>query len=396
MTAVDERGAVPGWSRIVRSMFRAKYPDPGFNVSFLDLFAHGVGDWTLSFDPAQALEVAEMNAALAGWEEPSGFGVPELPFFKAYGAFLAGNALAIPPKGWPAGQGERPAPFRVPLGPAGAELVAELTAAAPKLFEGTSAARACRLAALRKDCFQTEMDESMSAAAGFCSAGNFGRALACAFDVLALDPGNATAREFVEATRGSTFNLPRLNCSRWLPAVEEVDGWLSPGEANLLGQCVAAAPSDLSDEIWEIGSYKGRSTLAIALPIAELELPLRLTTIDPHTGYRFGDGSDTYGALLANLERHGLDRVRAVRGRSTEVPLSAPISFAFLDGLHDAASVRADYAHVAPFLVQNGLLSFHDYCEHFPDVLDLVGELMSTNRYELAGYVDRLIVLRRT
>ena len=146
----------------------------------------------------------------------------------------------------------------------------------------------------------------------------------------------------------------------------------------------------------EIGSYKGRSTLAIGLAISELGLPLHLMAVDPHEGYRFGDGADTYAVLSSNLTRNGLDRlVTVVRAASTDVRLETPIAFALIDGLHDAESVRADHAHISPFLVEGGLIAFHDYFEHYPGILDFVDELLTTDRYEFVDCADRLVILRR-
>lgn len=382
---------------VIRGMFLARNSDPGFNVSFFDLFLHGVtkGD-SWRFDPEVALEVAAANAELAEWGESVGFGVPELPFFEAFADLLRQSDLVQMPVRWPLADGTTPLAFEVPLGFAGRHLVAQLTDEFWGLFADVSVAeRARRIAELRANYFRSDIDEALDDALRFHHEGELGRALFCAFKVVLLEPENAAAREVVDDVRRAPPLLPALDCSPWLAAVEATEGWLSAAEATMLGRCVASAPNELARDVVEVGSYKGRSTLAIALPVIELGLPVDVTTIDPHCNYRFGDGTDTHAPLLANLRRHRLDDVRVIRGRSTDVLLEAPVCFAFLDGLHDSASLRADHAWVGPHLVPGGLLAFHDCFEHFPDVLTLVEELICRSHYELCGYVDRLIVLRR-
>jgi len=47
-----------------------------------------------------------------------------------------------------------------------------------------------------------------------------------------------------------------------------------------------------------------------------------------------------------------------LRARSLDVTLGQPIAFAFIDGLHDARSVRADHDHLAPHVLHAGLVAF--------------------------------------
>jgi predicted O-methyltransferase YrrM len=190
--------------------------------------------------------------------------------------------------------------------------------------------------------------------------------------------------------------LPPLDSDEPVSAMASVEGWLTAAEAALLARCVAATPAMADARVVEIGSYCGKSTVVIALAIAACGLPLRLTAIDPHTGYVFAGGRDTYQSLIDTLQRNRVEAcVDIVRARSTDVVFARQVVMVFIDGLHDADSVGADYRQVAPHVVRGGLLLFHDYQPDFPGVVETVNDIIGGGGHELAGYADSLIALRR-
>ena len=381
-------------------MLECRYPDAHFNISYFDLFVQGVNAaGELVFEPQLARAAAAANALLVRWDDPTGFGAPELPFIHSYGEFLVERGLVdFDCTGWArASGGEGFAPLATALAPAGMELSAYLVRLRPDLLDGDDPmVRAARIMGLRRHFFRAEIELGEREAVREGQEGSFGAALGWAYPVLRLDPDNAAAREVVTAARDAEPVLPRVEAGPWLPAVEAVDGWLSPPEAETLARCVAAAPGDSAPGMVEIGSYKGRSTLAIACTISALGLSRHLIAVDPHDGYRYGDDCDTYSELRSNLSRNEVESVVTVlRNRGDAAPLSAPLSFAFIDGLHDAESVRADHEHISPLLVPGGLLAFHDYFEHYPGIVELVGDLTSGGEYRFVECADRLVVLRR-
>jgi predicted O-methyltransferase YrrM len=386
--------------QLARRMLESRYPDAHFNVSFLDFFVQGVDEGGgLFLDRRLAESVADANARLARWDDPTGFDAPELPYIHSYGQFLLDEHLAeLDYEGWveDADRGKL-APLTAPLTAAGTELVADLTRLSPGLLDESDVpARARHVLALRKHCFRPEIERAEREAVIRCREGDFGAALGWAYPALRLDPDNGALRTVVTTAREADPRLPSVEVGEWLPAVEAVEGWLSRPEAEALARCVAAAPGDRAPDMVEIGSYKGRSTLAISLAISALKLPLRLIAVDPHEGYRYGDGTDTYSELRSNLTRNGVDSVVSIlRSRGDEAPVSGPLSFALIDGLHDEESVRADHEHIAPLLVPGGLLAFHDYFEHYPGIVRLVDELMQSGEFRFIECADRLVVLER-
>jgi len=386
--------------QLARRMSECRYPDAHFNVSFFDFFAQGAdAAGELVFGAELARAVAAANAQLARWDDPTGFDAPELTYIYSYGEFLVEEGLAdFDCEGWIApGDDEELTSFAASLTSLGVELVAYLARLEPGILEGADRlARARSALALRRDFFRAEIELGEREAVRERERGDYGAALNWAYPALRLDPDNVVARGVVAAARGAEPVLPEVDVGPWLAAVEAVDGWLSQPEVAALARCVAAAPGDRAAEMVEVGSYKGRSTLAIACAISELELPRHLTAVDPHEGYRYGDGCDTYSELRANLSRNGVESfVTILRSRGEEAPIDGPLSFALIDGLHDAESVRADHEHISPLLVPGGLLAFHDYFEHYPGIVELVGELMSIGEFRFVECADRLAVLQR-
>jgi methyltransferase family protein len=357
--------------QLARRMLECRYPDAHFNVSFFDFFVHGVdGTGRLAFAPEMAEKVAAANSLLARWDDPTGFDAPELPFIHSYGEFLLDEDLAeFDCKVWMEAATENGlAPFSASLTATGADLIGYLIKLKPDIFDEQDAlSRARHILELRKHVFRAEIEQGEREAVGRCREGDFGAALDWAYPALRLDPDSVPLRNVVATARDADPVLPCVEIDGWLQAVEAVEGWLSRPEAEALARCVAAAPGDRASDMVEVGSYKGRSTLAIGCTITSLGLPTRLIAIDPHEGYRYGDGSDTYSELRSNLSRNGVDSVVTIlRSRGNEAPVSGPLSFALIDGLHDEESVRADHEHISSLLISGGLLAFHDYSSTIP------------------------------
>jgi hypothetical protein len=71
-----------------------------------------------------------------------------------------------------------------------------------------------------------------------------------------------------------------------------------------------------------------------------------------------------------------------------------PIALLYVDGLHDYASVLADFRHFASDLLPGALVAFHDYFDLCPGVKQCVNELMRNGQCEFVTQRDSLIVCR--
>lgn len=192
-----------------------------------------------------------------------------------------------------------------------------------------------------------------------------------------------------EAAAGIVCTLPLLR------AIDDVPGWLSDREADLLSATVVRAAS-LGAGILELGSFLGRSTIVIARTLLALAADVPFTAVDPHRAYDFGGIPDTYDAFLANLRSRGVEqRVRVVRACSHELDWREPLGLLFVDALHDYENVRRDHELFEAFVVPGGFLAFHDYFDDCPGVVRHVDDVLMRGELEFAAHRDRLIVFRR-
>jgi hypothetical protein len=123
--------------------------------------------------------------------------------------------------------------------------------------------------------------------------------------------------------------------------------------------------------------------------------------VDPHEGTvgcadgNLYQGGPTLQRFEHNIAKAGLvGTVQVIQRRSTEVDWRESISFLYLDGLHDYASVRGDVAHFGPWLRQGAYVGFHDYADYYPGVKAVVDELLGTHACALVERVQSLAVLQ--
>lgn len=180
-----------------------------------------------------------------------------------------------------------------------------------------------------------------------------------------------------------------------LALVTATEGWLGADEARLLLSRAAAVGPDQT--IVEIGNYRGRSTVALALG-SRAGAGVQVTTFDPHTpfvgprGGRFGHADQE--ALYANLIRAGVGALVSVV--TLDARLVGPVwparnvGLLFIDGDHRYEAVRADFLTWAPHLVPGATVIFDDV--DFGDVARCLAEFVADGRLirrETVGKVGR-------
>jgi hypothetical protein len=161
----------------------------------------------------------------------------------------------------------------------------------------------------------------------------------------------------------SVMNSSRSRFSEVWESIDSVEGWLSIDEAYLLYSLARIVPSDSA--IVEIGSYKGRSTTALALGASGASI----YAIDPHTGDRAlverGEAVDTYDVFVRNLKDRRLDD-RTVVMRTTSADAAAnysgpPFSLIFIDGWHSTDAVIEDYELWSKHAAADAVYVFDDW-----------------------------------
>jgi predicted O-methyltransferase YrrM len=166
---------------------------------------------------------------------------------------------------------------------------------------------------------------------------------------------------------------------------DDVRGWLTRTEGEALAACARGRV------VLEIGSYCGRSTICMA------QTAKRVYALDWHRGDAGAGWGQTLPEFLANIERYGVaDKVIPLVGRTDDLsPILADLSveFVFVDGAHDADSVRADTRLALRVLKPGGVIAFHDF--DYPSVRDAVASVVDWPDLSGGAMFDRLYVHKK-
>jgi len=171
----------------------------------------------------------------------------------------------------------------------------------------------------------------------------------------------------------------------------KIEGMIGDLEAELLTRLASEVDEGC---IVEIGSYRGMSTIALALGA---HVPVY--AIEPHEHFT-GVLGGTFGpadrrAFFENLLRAGVvEKVRLVNLSSEVVApgWKIPVGLLWIDGDHRHEAVRRDFGSWEPHL--RGKVAFHDAIQPTLGPAQLIDELLASG-YELVEHVQGTKVLRR-
>jgi hypothetical protein len=147
-----------------------------------------------------------------------------------------------------------------------------------------------------------------------------------------------------------------------IPDYADIGGWLKPEEAEILFHAASAVTDGC---ILEIGSFRGRSTVALAAgSLAGAQKPI--FAIEPHELF-IGPRGGSYGPKDRRFFLQTLLRTKLfgmVRLLNTTSDVAAPgwdqkIALLFIDGDHRYDAVRSDFANWRPFLLENATVIFN-------------------------------------
>ena len=181
-----------------------------------------------------------------------------------------------------------------------------------------------------------------------------------------------------------------------LRAVDRIEGMISLREADLLYRLAGRANG--CGCIVEIGSYRGRSTVALA----EGASSSAIFAIEPHEvfegvlGGSFGarDRAHFYRAMLRS---GAYERVRLVNLPGTVVApgWSEPVALLWIDGDHSYEGVRGDWEAFKPHLAAGALVAFDDSIDERIGPHRLIAELVESRELTIVERVDKVTALRR-
>jgi len=186
--------------------------------------------------------------------------------------------------------------------------------------------------------------------------------------------------------------------------VKKIGGWLSEAETDLLIAVAIKTGTYFSapQHFVEIGSYQGKSTVALGNVVKFLFPLARVYAIDPHEGVvgAADQGlqklAPTLQQFKKNIETEALTGVvELIQDYSYNVAWRKPVHMLFIDGLHDYTSVASDFRHFEKWIVPGGYIAFHDYADYYPGVKKIVHEVLDTGQYKKIQLADSLFVMQK-
>jgi MMP 1-O-methyltransferase len=150
-----------------------------------------------------------------------------------------------------------------------------------------------------------------------------------------------------------------------------IQGWM--GETELLWLAQAAAKVPKGGSIVEIGSYKGRSTCALAENTEARVYSVDIWSECGTDGWYY----DVFRANTAHLKNVRPINHASIWAARKAADLSRRFDLIFIDAAHDEYNVRQDIMAWQPLLVEGGTFCGHDYgFAGWPDVKRIVDELI--------------------
>lgn len=192
---------------------------------------------------------------------------------------------------------------------------------------------------------------------------------------------------------------PGVLSRRGLKAVLRTEGMIHALEAQELARLAAATSAEHA--IIEVGSWRGRSTVALALgslgghgaPVFAIE------PHEPFTGLLGGEfGSSDRTEFFRNLVNAGVAEQIRLLNTSSEIIApgwSRPVGTLWIDGDHSYEGVTRDTCCWEPHVVSGGVVAFHDATNPTLGPLRVIEELMATGRFDHESAIRNMVVLRK-
>jgi predicted O-methyltransferase YrrM len=152
--------------------------------------------------------------------------------------------------------------------------------------------------------------------------------------------------------------------------------------------------------IVEVGSYRGRSAIALAEGVRQAGREVAVFAIDPQetfvgvNGGEFGpeDRGAFYEAMLAT-EAYREVRLVNLPGVQVARAWEQPVGMLFIDGDHRPEAVRADYEAWLPYLLDGAVVAFDDMQNKGPR--EVAHHAMAEGALERVERVGKVLIARR-
>ena len=172
---------------------------------------------------------------------------------------------------------------------------------------------------------------------------------------------------------------------------------ISADEVQLLRDVAAAVDTGC---VVEVGSYRGRSTIALS---GAVRADVPIFAIEPHeafTGVLGGQfGPEDRAGFFRNMLSSGAYRNVRLVNLSSEVVTPGwdkPVSLLFLDGDHTYAGVQRDFTCWEPHLAPGATVVFDDSTDETIGPHQLITQLVDAGRAEIVQRVGKVTAIRLT
>jgi predicted O-methyltransferase YrrM len=186
--------------------------------------------------------------------------------------------------------------------------------------------------------------------------------------------------------------------SGYLSVVATVEGWLYDEEVDLLYRLASGVGSGV---IVEIGSHRGKSTVALALGSRDHH-GVPVYAIDPHETFAGVMGFEFLPRdrveFLRNILRCGVaETVRVVNltSRAAAAGWEQPVGLLWIDGDHRYESVKLDLDCWRPHLAAGALVALHDSTDPELGPQRAIREALEGAGFEQVELVASTTVLKR-
>lgn len=167
------------------------------------------------------------------------------------------------------------------------------------------------------------------------------------------------------------------------------DTSVTTNQRDILLKALAAA-EELNGSVVEVGSWNGVTTIELASHSTK-----DVYAVDPFPKGCF-PGIDEAFISFTNrtLPFPNIHHIRLHSGRAYIHLIKVPISYVFVDAMHDFVSSYYDIRLWAGLLLEDGVLAMHDVDDH-PGVNLAAQIMLKDKRFKLWGYCPNLLVLQR-
>jgi predicted O-methyltransferase YrrM len=177
-----------------------------------------------------------------------------------------------------------------------------------------------------------------------------------------------------------------------MDALDGIEGWFSPDQVARLSARAAAVPP--GGRVVEIGSFRGRSTVAVGLSAPE---GVEIVAIDPHAGNDRGpqeiegyedEAAEDNAVFHKNLAQAGVaDRVEHVRKFSHDAhgDVAGDIDVLHIDGAHRFKPAREDIVAWGRRVKPGGSMLIHDSFSSVGVTLAIMASLLVSGHWRYVG-----------